>query len=69
MDRKRLVGLEQYLPTLDRIIKNETYMHTRGHGRLRLPKRSEPAFWLRWSGASIHRGGRGRHGAKRGENI
>jgi hypothetical protein len=28
LDRKRLVGLEQYLPTLDRIIKNETYMHT-----------------------------------------
>jgi len=28
MDRKRLVGLEQYLPTLDRIVKNETYMHT-----------------------------------------
>ncbi len=28
MDRKRLVGLDQYLPTLDRIAKNETYMHT-----------------------------------------
>jgi hypothetical protein len=28
LDRKRLVGLEQYLPTLDRIVKNETYMHT-----------------------------------------
>lgn len=28
MDRKRLVGLDQYLPTLDRIVKNETYMHT-----------------------------------------
>ena len=28
MDRKRLVALEQYLPTLDRIAKNETYMHT-----------------------------------------
>jgi hypothetical protein len=28
VERKRLVGLEQYLPTLDRIIKNETYMHT-----------------------------------------
>jgi len=28
LDRKRLVGLEQYLPTLDRIIKNESYMHT-----------------------------------------
>jgi hypothetical protein len=28
IDRKRLVGLEQYLPTLDRISKNETYMHT-----------------------------------------
>jgi hypothetical protein len=28
LDRKRLVGLEQYLPTLDRISKNETYMHT-----------------------------------------
>jgi hypothetical protein len=28
IDRKRLVGLEQYLPTLDRIVKNETYMHT-----------------------------------------
>jgi len=28
MDKKRLVGMEQYLPTLDRIIKNESYMHT-----------------------------------------
>ena len=28
VERKRLVGLDQYLPTLDRIIKNETYMHT-----------------------------------------
>ena len=28
LDRKRLVGLEQFLPTLDRISKNETYMHT-----------------------------------------
>jgi hypothetical protein len=28
MDRKRLVGLEQYLPILDRIANNESYMHT-----------------------------------------
>ncbi len=28
MDRKRLVGLEQYLPMLDRIANNESYMHT-----------------------------------------
>jgi hypothetical protein len=28
VERKRVVGLEQYLPTLDRISKNETYMHT-----------------------------------------
>jgi hypothetical protein len=28
MDRKRLVGLEQYLPMLDRIVKNDSYMHT-----------------------------------------
>jgi hypothetical protein len=28
MERKRLVGLDQYLPTLDRISKNESYMHT-----------------------------------------
>ena len=28
MDRGRLVAADQYLPTLDRIIKNETYMHT-----------------------------------------
>jgi len=27
IEQKRVVGLEQYLPTLDRIIKNETYMH------------------------------------------
>ncbi|MCL5745959.1 MAG: hypothetical protein M1541_18875 [Acidobacteria bacterium] len=27
-DRKRLVALDQYLPMLDRIAKNETYMHT-----------------------------------------
>ncbi len=28
MERKRLVAPEQYLPMLDRISKNETYMHT-----------------------------------------
>jgi hypothetical protein len=28
MDRKRLVALDQYLPTLDRIARNESYMHT-----------------------------------------
>jgi len=28
MDRKRLVALEQYLPMLDRIANNESYMHT-----------------------------------------
>src|SRR3954454_12680423 len=28
LELKRLVGLKQYLPTLDRIIKNESYMHT-----------------------------------------
>jgi hypothetical protein len=28
MDRKRLVALEQYLPLLDRIAGNQTYMHT-----------------------------------------
>jgi hypothetical protein len=28
MDRKRLVGTDQYLPMLDRIAKNESYMHT-----------------------------------------
>jgi uncharacterized protein YxeA len=28
MDRKRLVGLDQYLPMLDRITNNESYMHT-----------------------------------------
>ncbi|MEO8596358.1 MAG: hypothetical protein ABI759_23775 [Candidatus Solibacter sp.] len=28
IERKRVVGLDQYLPTLDRIIKNESYMHT-----------------------------------------
>jgi hypothetical protein len=28
MDRKRLVGMDQYLPTLDRIANNESYMHT-----------------------------------------
>src|SRR5207244_172783 len=28
LERKRLVGLDQYLPMLDRIIKNESYMHT-----------------------------------------
>ena len=28
MDRKRLVGMDQYLPMLDRIAKNENYMHT-----------------------------------------
>jgi hypothetical protein len=28
MERKRLVGLEQYLPMLDRIANNESYMHT-----------------------------------------
>jgi hypothetical protein len=28
LERKRLVGMDQFLPTLDRIAKNETYMHT-----------------------------------------
>ena len=28
LERRRLVALDQYLPTLDRIVKNETYMHT-----------------------------------------
>jgi hypothetical protein len=28
IERKRVVGLEQHLPTLHRIIKNESYMHT-----------------------------------------
>jgi hypothetical protein len=28
MNQKRLVGLDQFLPMLDRIAKNETYMHT-----------------------------------------
>jgi hypothetical protein len=28
MDRKRLVGVDQYLPMLDRIANNESYMHT-----------------------------------------
>jgi len=28
IDRKRVVGLEQYLPMLDRIANNESYMHT-----------------------------------------
>lgn len=27
LDRKRLVALEQYLPMLDRVIKNESYLH------------------------------------------
>ena len=28
MERKRLVARDQFLPLLDRIAKNETYMHT-----------------------------------------
>jgi hypothetical protein len=28
LDRKRLVGTEQYLPMLDRVANNESYMHT-----------------------------------------
>jgi hypothetical protein len=28
MERKRVVGLDQYLPMLDRIANNESYMHT-----------------------------------------
>jgi hypothetical protein len=28
LDRKRLVGMDQFLPILDRIVKNESYMHT-----------------------------------------
>ena len=28
LERKRLVGLEQFLPTLDRIANNDSYMHT-----------------------------------------
>jgi hypothetical protein len=46
IERKRVVGLEQYLPTLDRIIKNESYMHT---ARTRA---SEIAEFIR-SGAAV----------------
>ena len=28
MDKRRIVGAEQYLPMLDRVIKNESFMHT-----------------------------------------
>jgi len=28
MDRNRIVAGEQFLPMLDRVAKNETYMHT-----------------------------------------
>lgn len=28
LERKRLVGMDQFLPILDRIAKNENYMHT-----------------------------------------
>ena len=28
MDKKRVVGAEMYLPMLDRVIKNESFMHT-----------------------------------------
>jgi hypothetical protein len=27
MDRKRLVGMDQFLPMLERIARNESYMH------------------------------------------
>jgi hypothetical protein len=27
-DKRRLVGMEQFLPMLDRVIKNESFMHT-----------------------------------------
>ncbi len=27
MDRNRLVGLQQYLPMLDRVVKNDSYLH------------------------------------------
>jgi hypothetical protein len=41
MDRKRLVATEQYLPMLDRIANNESYMHT---ARM---KAAEIAEWIR----------------------
>jgi hypothetical protein len=28
MDKKRLLGAEQFLPLLDRVTNNESYMHT-----------------------------------------
>jgi len=46
IDRKQVVGLDQYLPTLDRIIKNETYMHT---ARVRA---AEIAEFIRKGGAA-----------------
>jgi hypothetical protein len=48
MQRNRLVALEQYLPMLDRIARNETYMHTaRARAAamaeaIRTPKPAEP---------------------------
>ena len=41
MDRKRLVAVEQYLPMLDRIANNDSYMHTAR------AKAAEIAEWIR----------------------
>jgi hypothetical protein len=46
MDRKRLVAPEQYLPMLDRIANNESYMHTAR------TKAAEIAETIRGAGAS-----------------
>ena len=46
MDHKRLVGVEQYLPMLDRIANNESYMHTAR------TKAAEVAEEIRGAGAS-----------------
>jgi hypothetical protein len=46
LDRKRLVAAEQYLPMLDRIANNESYMHTAR------TKAAEIAETIRGAGAS-----------------
>jgi hypothetical protein len=46
LDRKRLVGTDQYLPMLDRIANNESYMHTAR------TKAAEIAEVIRGAGAS-----------------
>ena len=67
MDRKRLVALEQYLPMLDRIANNESYMHTARAKAAEMAEsiRANTAMKTAGSRAVVLRDGRGAEPVRR----